>query len=285
MMRLFYLLFFVFVCQAMHTNQIQPIKGTQKDTVVKRARDNYDPTRAKINATEGTTNEDITISDTTTTEERPTETTTTEERPTETTTTEATTTDATTTPEPNTFESTATEGTSTDAETSETPTPETTTTEGSTTETRATYTTPTDITITDTTTLEPTITSEGSTTELTTFESTTTEATTTERTTTDRTTTERTTTERTIDYLVRIRSSNVPSADYQYDAVGILQVLLDETRSMATALPQFLKEFQSKHDSHIWKLSHACTILLLPSGVVYMELYEHATGTTIYLFE
>ncbi|KAF7269903.1 hypothetical protein GWI33_017084 [Rhynchophorus ferrugineus] len=88
-----------------------------------------------------------------------------------------------------------------------------------------------------------------------------------------------------IDYLVSIRSSNVPSADYQYDAVGILQVLLDETRSMATALPQFLNEFQLKHDTHQWKLSYACSTLLLPSGVVYMELYEHATGTTVYLFE
>ncbi|XP_076254416.1 uncharacterized protein LOC143192747 isoform X1 [Rhynchophorus ferrugineus] len=88
-----------------------------------------------------------------------------------------------------------------------------------------------------------------------------------------------------VDYLVTVRTSNVPSLDYEYDAVGILQVLLDETRNMTTVLPQFLKEFQLKHDSHQWKLSHACSTLLLPNSVVYMELYEHATGTTIYLFE
>ncbi|XP_076254315.1 uncharacterized protein LOC143192703 [Rhynchophorus ferrugineus] len=278
MMRLFYLLFFVFVCQAMHTNQIQPIKGIQKDTVVKRARDNYDPTRAKINATEGTTNEDITITDASTAEATTTEATTTERTTTESTTREETITETKitepTTTEATTTESTTTEATTTEATTTEPTTTEATTTEATTTDTKTTESTTTEATTTDTTT-----------TEATTTEPTTTEGTTPEETTTEGTTTDRTTTERTIDYLVSIRSSNVPSADYQYDAVGILQVLLDETRSMATALPQFLKEFQSKHDSHIWKLSHACTILLLPNGVVYMELYEHATGTTIYLFE
>ncbi|XP_076257153.1 uncharacterized protein LOC143194339 [Rhynchophorus ferrugineus] len=93
-----------------------------------------------------------------------------------------------------------------------------------------------------------------------------------------------TTPEPSYDYLVVIRSSNVPSIDYQYDAVGILQVLLQVTRNMTSALPDFLNEYQLRHDTHQWKLSHACGTLILPAGLTYLELYEHHTSTTIYLF-
>ncbi|KAF7269904.1 hypothetical protein GWI33_017085 [Rhynchophorus ferrugineus] len=243
-MRLFCLLFLVSVCQAMATNQMQEIKGIEKDAIIKRLRDRNDPIKAERSATEKRVPE-ATLMEATTTDA---------------TTTEATTTDATTT------EAKTTDATTTEETTTEATTIEATTTEATSTEATTTY---------------------SKTTEATTAGAKTTQETTTKATTAEGKTTEATTTERKtpIDYLVSIRSSSVPSADYQYDAVGILQVLLDETRSMATALPQFLKKFQLEHESRQWKLCHACRLLLLPNGVIYMELYEHTTGNTIYLLE
>ncbi|XP_030765733.1 uncharacterized protein LOC115889765 [Sitophilus oryzae] len=86
-------------------------------------------------------------------------------------------------------------------------------------------------------------------------------------------------------YLVSVVNSNVPSTDYEYDAVGILQVTLQETHNFTTALPIFLSQFQQKHDTHQWKLSSGCSTLLLPTGILYLELKEYVTNTIIYVFE
>ncbi|XP_050299842.1 uncharacterized protein LOC126738516 [Anthonomus grandis grandis] len=85
-------------------------------------------------------------------------------------------------------------------------------------------------------------------------------------------------------FSVRLVTSNVPSEQYIIDAIGILQLYLEEDNDFDVAVNRFLSTFKKKHDTQIWKLSSGCKILTLPNDTTYIKLRETYTNTEVNLF-
>ncbi|XP_066256827.1 uncharacterized protein [Euwallacea similis] len=89
-----------------------------------------------------------------------------------------------------------------------------------------------------------------------------------------------------LNFSVRYVDSNLPynNQGYIYEAIGMLQLTLDETDNVEVALPKFLFKFQNTHNFEIWELAGGCDILMLSSETKYIKMNEITTNVEVNLF-